>query len=548
LFRLATAPSTDRRTIHGLHLLSRACGSRTGPGSRKKTRVRLPFPERVPLMPVVGFALVLCAVQVYQGTAPPFSLCCFLFVVVAAIAFNVAGGITRPSGSYIFFFAFLAVIVGLTWKAIIGEPADSNLRNPMLTIEVYLCSISGMLGAAYISRRLSTKRALLANFVTDENMQSATTGCLITGVLLIFVFAVLPLGTGSVGSGLVQLNRFLLLAIFLGTVHTIRRSGGTRSISLPVLIAGGVMFLNGVVGFSKEGMLTPFLCWLVAASSQRYKVSISQIAAGILLTLFIFQYLVPYSQYGRNLATSSTASNIDVAISLLADLGTVRREYAKTQVVDDEDELARGYFTNHQGFFDRLQMIGPDDQLIELTEQGIVPGITPIYLYFGNLVPHFIWKNKPNWGGGNLYAHQMGFLSEDDDTTGISFSPAGEAFHLMRWTGVFILAPVLWIMLFTLFDSLCGDVRKSPWGLLAIINFAHIAPEGSLGALIYVMGYGAITLIFAAFTVTYLMPILGELLIGPHRKTARFIDPLKTPPGVRPLEPPAGTPPAGAVV
>jgi hypothetical protein len=119
----------------------------------------------------------------------------------------------------------------------------------------------------------------------------------------------------------------------------------------------------------------------------------------------------------------------------------------------------------------------------------------------------------------------MGVIPEDDDTTGVSFSPSGEAFHLMRWTGVLVLAPVLWIMLFTLIDSLCGDVRKSPWGLLAIITFAHIAPEGGIGFMIYSIGYLAGTIFFAAVTITYLMPIIGEIVMGPSSKIVRFRDP-----------------------
>jgi hypothetical protein len=482
--------------------------------------VRLPFPEHVRLSPVLLFALGLSAIQVFQGTEPLFSLGSFLFIIISAIAFNVAGGVTRPSGSYIFFFAVLAVILGLIWKAVLGEPADSNLQHPMLTIWVYVCSMCSMLAAAFISRKLTTKRALLPNFVTDANMQSATSGCLATGLFLVFLFSVVPMGSGTILSGLLQLNRFLLLAIFLGTVHAIRRSGGTKSTSFPVLLAGAVLFVTGALGFSKEGMITPFLCWLIAASSQRFNMSRGQIIGAILVTIFVFRYLVPYSQYGRNYASTSRSSNFDIALSLLSDLGTVRTEYENSQLEgQDDDELVRNYFNTRQGFFDRLQMIGPDDGLNSLTEQGVVPGIAPIYMYFGNLVPHFIWRDKVNWGGGNLYAHQMGLLAEDDDSTGISFSPASEAFHLMRWTGVLVLAPVLWIMLFTLFDSLCGDTRKSPLGLLVVISFAHIAPEGGLGILIYAMGYGTLTLIFAAFTVAYLMPIFGELLIGPSRTT-----------------------------
>jgi hypothetical protein len=110
--------------------------------------VRLPFPERVPLAPVCFFATVLCLLQLYQGTAAAFSLCSFLFIIVSALAFNMAGGLTRPSGGYIFFFVVLGVLIGLVWKAVLGEPADSNLAVPMITIEVYLCAACSLLLAA----------------------------------------------------------------------------------------------------------------------------------------------------------------------------------------------------------------------------------------------------------------------------------------------------------------------------------------------------------------------------------------------------------------
>jgi hypothetical protein len=38
----------------------------------------------------------------------------------------------------------------------------------------------------------------------------------------------------------------------------------------------------------------------------------------------------------------------------------------------------------------------------------------------------------------------MGGLSEEDLTTGISFTPTGEAYHMARWLGIFLIAPLLW--------------------------------------------------------------------------------------------------------
>jgi hypothetical protein len=439
------------------------------------------------------------------------------------LAFNVAGGLTRPSGSYIFFFTILAVLVGLVWKAVLGEAADTNLSDSLLTMEAYLCGICGMLIAALISKRIRSKRAWLEGSVTEDKMQSAAVGCLVTGLALSVIFTFSEVSNGSILSALAQINRFLPLAVILGTIHAIRRSGGTRSYSMPVLIGALAMFVTGIFSFSKEGMFTPIVCWLLPCASQAYRFSRAQIVSGILLTFFLFHYLVPYSQYGRNLREDSFSDNLNVSLSLLTNLGSVRSEFLQTEADKDADqELARGYFTDHQGFFDRLQMIGPDDSLIELTEQQGTAGYLPVYLYFANLVPHFIWPNKPSWGGGNFYAHQMGLLAEDDTTTGISFSPVGEAFHLLGWTGLFLLAPILWIMLFTLFDSLCGDTRRSPWGLLVLLAFAHSAPEGGLGLIIYDMGYMTLGILFAASFATYIMPIFGDLSTGSGRRMVRF--------------------------
>ena len=77
------------------------------------------------------------------------------------------------------------------------------------------------------------------------------------------------------------------------------------------------------------------------------------------------------------------------------------------------------------------------------------------------------------------------------------------------------------MMLFVFFDSLCGDVRKSPWGLLALVLFAHTAPEGGLGGPIYMMGYGAAGIIFAALAAAYVMPLLGSLFAGRRQHSIR---------------------------
>ena len=137
---------------------------------------------------------------------------------------------------------------------------------------------------------------------------------------------------------------------------------------------------------------------------------------------------------------------------------------------------------------------------------------------FENVVPHFIWKDKPSFAFGNLYAHDIGGLPEDDYTTGISFTPSGEAYHMEKWAGVIVLAPLIWAMQFILYDSVCGDVRRSPWSLLVMVMFAHTAPEGMLTGVVYVCSFGLVGILFAALSAAYAMPILGTLISGPEAR------------------------------
>jgi hypothetical protein len=503
--------------------------------------VRLPFPERIPFVPACYFAGFLCAIQLLEKTDGIFALCCLLFILLTVAAFNLAGGFSRPSGAFVFFFATLTLIVGLCWKAILREPADSNLQSPRLTISIYLADICGVLVAVLISRKLATRRALLKDLVTDANMQRATVGCMITGFLIFFA-GFLPYSeggaSGTILSALTQINQFFPLAIVLGTIHTIRRSGGKRSVNLPVLVSMVFSFGLGVYGFSKQGMIGPLICWLLAAASQRYKVTKTQVAGVLLSAYLIAHYLVPFAQYGRAFRGETASENIAVVVSLLSNLGEVREEYLESSYIDPELDVAYyNYFDSRQGFLDRLQMIAMDDALISYkSKTSTFVGFLPILQGFENFVPHFIWKDKPTINYGNIYAHEIGLLADDDFSTGISFSAVAESYVLMGWTSVILVAPAIWILLFTVFDSLCGDVRKFPLGVVVVVVFAHIAPEGALGGLIYAVGYVAFGIVFAAVTSTYVMPIIGTFVLGPEGITIRKRAPIRSIPNrLRPL-------------
>lgn len=485
------------------------------------TKVRLPFPERIPLDKAAVFALILCALQLLQGTALYFSVGCLVFIMLAALAFNLAGGLGRPSGAYIFFFATLDVIIGICYKAVLWEPAQTNLLDPETTIKVYVGGMAGMLVAAMVSKRFSRKTGLLQNILKEEVMYRSTVGCIVFSIASPYLLYLL--GSARLGSAFNQLNQLSALAILIGVIYEVRRSGGTRSVNLPVAFALVYTFtFYGLLGFSKQGLLTPLFCWFLCVCAMRYRLTPLQIAGGLVWLLIVFEILVPYSQYGRRFVTQSptTELRIQVATQLLSAPLDMRAKYKEGEAAG-----AAMYYNTPQGFWDRLNFIGPDDALINVTDQGHTFGYLPVIASFTNVVPRVFMPNKIAYSFGNMYAHEIGGISEDDTTTGISFSPTSEAYHMGRWIGLLVVAPLIWTFVFIVLDSLVGDTRATPWGLLCLTLLSHAAPETGLEGAVYIATYGAEILTFSALFSTWVAPLVSISILG-NKKTITPLMPL----------------------
>ena len=166
-------------------------------------------------------------------------------------------------------------------------------------------------------------------------------------------------------------------------------------------------------------------------------------------------------------------------------------------------------------------MISPDDALIAYTTEDHEEGLLPTWWSILNIVPHFIWKDKPFYYIGNVYAREIGMIAEDNDVTGVSFSPAADAFHQASFFGVLFLSPAVLLVLFLVMDSLSGDIRESPWGILFSVACIHSAPEGLLGGQVYVATYVAFGVIVVAVLSKYVLPPLSGVITNSGRTRAR---------------------------
>jgi hypothetical protein len=473
--------------------------------------------------------VALYIVQRLEGTTPYFAAGCFLFILIATVAFNTGGGLTRAAGAYIFFYATLVVIVGLCYKAFLGEPADSHLLDPRTDIQIYVAGIAAMFVAAYVSRLISRRTGLLEHVLKDSQMYRASIGCLAFGALASFVISLFGVLGEQLQAAFAQINELIPLGIVIGVLYEIRRSGGKRSTN-PFILAGiAYFFVLGIAGFSKQGMLTPLMCWLVAVAALGFRLSRMQVVGCLLGAFVIFHYLVPFAQYGRTLQNGGTnlsmAERLAIGLPLLEHPEQTRQIYLSDQVDVPPGPLGE-YYDSPQGFWDRLQFISVDDSLINITDQGRVFGLLPVKFEMLNSIPRIFWPNKPSLNFGMMFVHEIDpSANSEDTTTGISFSPTAEAYHMARWTGILVIAPLVWIAFFTVWDSLLGKLNATPWGLIGLVLIAHAAPETGLGGAIHLISFGSESLIFCALFTIWIAPSLGDIVVGPGRNGHRLLQP-----------------------
>ena len=491
----------------------------------------LPFPTRISVLATFLFTSLLVLVELLEGTDPRYSALVFCFFMLSTLAFNVAGGLSRPSGAYILFYSVLGIELGTVVKAVLGEPAQSNLQTPLLTMSLYVTSMVGMLLVGFLSSKISTTTTGIAGILNVHRIdfEEAALGSLVLNFIVVFVPALLPDQGGQIVHSLSLLNVFLPLSVLLGTIAAVRNSNGWRSTSPITWFAMLYAFWGGLLSFSKQGMFTSAACWVIGVAWSRFRLRFIHLATLGAFAIFAQMVLVPIAQAGRDeVVNGSVEERVGIVENYLTNISALRHRVNTYEAPSDLD--ARMFYFNHpQGIFDRLTMLPNDSVLIQWTDQGHLFGYLAIRWYFENWIPHIIDPHKLEGirVGGNAYMHEMNGLAEEDLTTGISFTPTAEAFHIDGWRGVILLAPAIWLLLFVTSDAVSGDIRKQPMSLLYVLVFAHIAPEGLLGGAVEMVRAGNLGVTLAVFFCGFVAPIFGLLLRG--RPTFREDRPMHRP-------------------
>jgi len=483
--------------------------------------MRLPFPTHIKLWHSGAFATVLCLFELLEGTPPFFVLFVFVYILLATVAFNLAGGLSTPSGAYVFANASLSLIFVLCAKVLIGEAADVNLRSPMTSIMVYTGGMAGILLAVKLSHWFIPKVAILDRDNLNVDMRQIAIACIASGIIIPTIAGFFYTGAGSLGSALNQFGFFLPLGLMLAVYDQIRSSNGRSSVNIFFILGSLYAILTGaILGTSKQALFTPLAAYLVVCGAMQFRLRIIHIATLSISSFLMLYYMVPYDQIVRNYTHDATTFEVrwDTAMYWLNHLDELRAEY---NISNEDVAISRGphYFSEDRGLLERLGMIGMDDALINITEINGTYGYRPLAVAYGNIVPHFLWKNKPDYDFANVFGHELGLLAYEDFTTSIAFGPSAMAYHMGKWVGVLLIMPVVTLMLFIAVNSTTGTIERSPWTLIFTLYFLHTGPEGDLGEMIIITFLVTGIVIVSVYTARFALPLLGALFF-PARHTS----------------------------
>lgn len=468
--------------------------------------MKLFLPDRVPFSYLASFSAALLLIELLEGTPLLLAVTTQAFLLVAGITFNLCGGLMYASGAFVFFSTVLSLELGVVLKAVLGEPLQSNLIAPQRTMLVYLAGMASILVAAFVSTALRRKRGLLEGIDLSQQVTSTGLGCLLIAAVTPLLLPEALQGTFSQFNG-----SFVSVSILLMVYQVTKASRGKRSFHPVALASWFYITVNyGILHYTKQGLFAPSVAWAIAAIAGGYRISFSRLVvvgaiAGVAVSL-----LTPYSQLARNYAGRDDERAR--AWEYLTHPLETRALYLEQSKLSYELSGEYHWFDEPQGLLDRLTMVPVDDALIASTDSFRPGSPYALWSYILNIVPRFLYPDKPMFLWGNVYAHDIGVLADTDDSTGISFTPYADGYHTAQWLGVTLYLGVMMCVMFLVCDSVGGSIMRSPWGLMYLLYFAHAAPEGMLAQTTYSISNLSVALVGAALIARYVAPVIGNFL------------------------------------
>jgi hypothetical protein len=298
-------------------------------------------------------------------------------------------------------------------------------------------------------------------------------------------------------------------AIGVGTAYTIVASEGRRCFSMFNAIPFVISFIFGVMYASKQGMFEPFFYVALTAVAFRYRIRGMHMALFVVLLFLAAFVFYPFGQSARNSVRGYGFKDtiIEAAHFIREHFSSVGayKELLSTEANASPEQDAYNYFDKPVGLLERLSLIKMADLLVTATLKDGTSGWETVVHGFKMIPPRFIYPEKPVWNTGQVLAHKVGMLAEDDESTQVSFGFIPDAFSSFGWAGAFVIPFLLCLSFFLVYKWLLGSLTGSVWGIYFVVQLQHSFTEATIASMILTILYNPITYVVLYFAIEHLM-------------------------------------------
>ena len=379
--------------------------------------MRIPFPKTIPLGPLLITLTAVVLVQIIQGTDPAFALLMMVAQLAAAVAFNRMGGMTHMAGAFCFFAVLPNVTVPEITHLLLGQSGDYNLQHPLVTAGVCAIFFTCIMTAALLISSIRHPVALLDHIhfsIVELRIISALSCIFAVSVSIKLLTLTEQVEDGSLLAALSHFIPILFaVSIMLATYVRIVTTNGKSVVNWYVAFLLILSIVPGLLNASKEGMLTPLLCWFVVAASSRHRFTWlgTLVLAAVMFVVWVFVY--PFSQNARvSIRESESISDkTGLIIQFIRDPSLF-----PDSISNFEESSEFGTASSKVNIIKRYSLLQSNDMLIDADQRSGYTSIdryTPILF---SVVPHALWPDRPEPILSNELGHKAGFTMANSDT------------------------------------------------------------------------------------------------------------------------------------
>ncbi len=444
--------------------------SRVRGRSPERQSMRIPFPKTIPLGPLLAVLTVVLVIQMIQGTDPAFALLMLAAQLTSVMAFNRMGGMTHMAGAFCVFAVLPNVTVPEITHMLLGQPGDYNLRHPLVTAGTCAVFFTCIMASAFMVSSMSHPVPLFDKIhfsIVELRIVSALSCVVAVGVTIKIMTLPGQLQDGTILAALYHFVPALFAAaVMLATYVRIVTTNGKSAMNWYVALLLLLSILPGLLNASKEGMLTPLVCWIMVTASSRHRFTWFG-TLGLATVLFVaWGFVYPFSQNARSEVRDAQLLSDKAAfvIQFIRDPSSFS-DYTAT--FGESNEF--GTATAKVNIVQRYSQLLNDDMLID---SDLRSGYTSIERYapvLFSVVPHALWPDRPQYILSNELGHKAQITTNDEDTgTGISIGSPAMFFDLGGWLALIVYTLLGFTLFFFIITRLVGSSEKSIWGLVPI--------------------------------------------------------------------------------